>query len=322
MQASDGKSLFNITSALYSSSDRSSYEAVVIGGTQLCSRRLLQEIIYCVGGVSVFFPLLTQIDKSETDSGQYKYTLIKSIMREKLAAEVIELIASVLDGNLSNQQQMHLLSGFSILGFLFQSIPPQQLNLETLSSLKNMFGILTNCGKNSNYFPYVHFYFEFLSNIVFSCYTGVSDLLIKEAISRVYLNPQIWVYANYEVQRDLYMFLIQYFENDGSLLPTLCHLPRIIDIIRQCYWDKAESRSSIGSKPLLHPITKEVIGERPRQEEVRKIRLLLLSVAEMGLRYRETFFMDNKHLYFILSNTVDHIRCLSPFVDQSVLLSS
>jgi len=121
------------------------------------------------------------------------------------------------------------------------------------------------------------------------CSAGLADLLIKDAISRIYLNPHIWVYANYEVQRDLYMFLIQYFENNGSLLPTLCHLPRIIDIIRQFYWDKAESRSSIGCKPLLHPITKQVIGERPEREEVRKIRLLLLSLAEMSLRYRDLF---------------------------------
>jgi len=152
LQASDGKSLFNVSSAFDNSSDKRSYEAVVMGGGQLCSRRLLQEIIYCVGGVSVFFPLLTQFERSQTNSGQYDYTLIKSIMRDWLAAEVIELIASFLDGNLSNQQQMHLLSGFSILGFLFQSVPPQQLSMETLSSLKNMFGILTNCGKNPTLF--------------------------------------------------------------------------------------------------------------------------------------------------------------------------
>lgn len=85
------------------------------------------------------------------------------------------------------------------------------------------------------------------------------------------------------------MFLIQYFEDDGSLLPALCPLPWIIDIIRTFYWDKAESRSSIGIKPLLHPLTKQVIGERPGREEVRKIRLLLLSLAEMSLRYRVSF---------------------------------
>lgn len=122
------------------------FEAIIMDGTKLCSRRLLQEIIYCVGGVSVFFPLLIQFDRSETDNGQCDYSLIRSFTSDKRAAEVIELVASVLDGNVPNQQQMLLLSGFSILGFLFQSVPPQQLNMETLSALKNMFDVLRNCG--------------------------------------------------------------------------------------------------------------------------------------------------------------------------------
>lgn len=293
-QASNGKSLFNASSMPDSSSDKSSYDARIMVGTQLCSRRLFQEIIYCVGGVSVFFPLLTQFDRSETDGGQFDYTLIRSITRQKLAAEVVELIASVLDGNLSNQQHMHLLSGFSVLGFLFQSVPPEQLNMETLSALKNMLDILRNC--------------------------GVADLLLKDAISRIYMNPHIWVYANYEVQRDLYMFIIQYFENDGKLLPILCHFPRIIDIIRQFYWDKADSRSSIGSKPLLHPVTKQIIGERPRQEEARKIRLLLLSLAEMTLRIKVTS-ADIKALVAFFERSQDMV-CIEDVLHMVIRVAS
>ncbi|THU62740.1 hypothetical protein C4D60_Mb01t08320 [Musa balbisiana] len=225
-QASDGRILFNVSSML-ENSDKNTFEA---------------------------------FDRSELDNGQLDYASIGSIMSDKLAAEVIELIASILDGNASNQQQMHLLSGFSILGFLLQSVPPTQLNLETLSALKYMFYVLRN--------------------------TGMSETLIRDAILPIYLNPHIWVFASYEVQRDIYMFLIQYFESDRSLLPALCGLPRIIDMICHFYWDKA-GRSAIGNKPLLHPITKEVIGERPCLEDVRKIRLLLLSLAEMSLRELE-----------------------------------
>ncbi|OUZ99745.1 BEACH domain [Macleaya cordata] len=258
-QASDGKTLFNVSPMQDHALDKNSFEASVMAGTQLCSRRLLQQIIYCVGGVSVFFPLLTQFDRLETpESGQLGDTLLRSVIRDCLTAEVIELIASVLDENLANQQQMHLLSGFSILGFLLQSVPPLKLNLETLSALRHLFNVVANC--------------------------GLSELLVKDAISSIFLNPFIWVYTIYKVQRELYMFLIQQFDNDPRLLTGLCQLPRVIDIIRQFYWDKARSRSSYGSKPLLHPITKKVIGERPFQEDIRKIRLLLLSLGEMSLR--------------------------------------
>lgn len=123
------------------------FEATVLEGTQLCSRRLLQEIIYCVGGISVFFPLFTQShwyeNEEQTDN---RNPLLIPITKERLTAEVIELIASVLDENVANQQQMHLVSGFSILGFLLQSVPPEQLNLETLSALKHLFNVIVNCG--------------------------------------------------------------------------------------------------------------------------------------------------------------------------------
>ncbi|EXB79620.1 BEACH domain-containing protein lvsC [Morus notabilis] len=258
-QASDGRTLFNVSPMLDHVPDRNLFEATVMVGTQLCSRRLLQQIIYCVGGVSVFFPLIAQSDKYENEeSGQFEHSLLMPITRERITALVIELIASVLDENLSNQQQMHLLSGFSILGFLLQSVPPQQLNLETLSALKHLFNVIANC--------------------------GLAELLAKDAISGVFLNPFIWLYTAYRVRRELYMFLIQQFDNDPRLLSSLCRLPRVLDIIRQFYWDNAKSQLAIGNKPLLHPVTRQVIGERPSNEEIHKIRLLLLSLGEMSLR--------------------------------------
>ena len=114
-----------------------------------------------------------------------------------------------------------------------------------------------------------------------SVLSGMSEILLKDALQQIYLNPHIWAYSSYEVQRELYLFLIQYFETDGKLLPMLCGLPRIIDIVRQFYSEKLDSRSS---KPLLHLVTEQVIGERPHIEEIRKIRLLLLSLAEMSLK--------------------------------------
>ncbi|KAL6888469.1 hypothetical protein ACP4OV_009495 [Aristida adscensionis] len=247
-QASNNRTLFNVSSVL-DSLDKSKFEATIMGGTKLCSRRLLQEIIYCVGGVSVFFPLLIHFDDAIFHGGE-------SATSDELAGQVIELVASVLDGNVANQQQMHLLSGFSILGFLFQSVSPQLLNLKTLSALKYMFSVLKK--------------------------SGLSEILLKDALSQFYLNPHIWAYANYEVQRELYLFLIRYFETDGKFLPLLCGLPRIIDIVRQYYSEK-DSRSS---KPLLHLVNKQLIGERPSMEELRKIRLLLLSLAEMSLKLK------------------------------------
>lgn len=257
-QASVGRMLFNVSPIMSHAVDKNSFEATVIGGTQLCSRRMLQQIMYCVGGVSVLFPLITQWCNFENEVGESEKTPLMQSTRECVMGEVIELIASLLDENVANQQQMHIVSGFSVLGFLLQSVPPQQLNLETLSALKHLFNVVSN--------------------------SGLAELLVEEAISSIFLNPLIWVCTVYKVQRELYMFLIQQFDNDPRLLKSLCRLPRVLDIIHQFYCDNVKSRLFIGNNLLQHPVSKKVIGERPSKEEMHKIRLLLLSLGEMSLR--------------------------------------
>ncbi|XP_056855956.1 BEACH domain-containing protein B [Raphanus sativus] len=258
-QASDGRRLFNVSRVSDHLQDRLVFEADIMVGTQLCSRRLLQQIIYCVGGISVFFPLITQTDRCESEALQEETSSIPA-PEERMTAEVIELIASVLDENPGNQQQMHLLSGFPILGFLLQSIQPKQLNLETLSSLKHLFNVISG--------------------------SGFAEQLVEDAISSIFLNPHIWIRATYNVQRELYMFLIQQLDNDPRLLGSLCRLPRVIDIVWNFYWESERYRSAKGSKPLMQPA--RTIAERPSRDEIHKIRLLLLSLGEMSLRHNIT----------------------------------
>lgn len=139
--------------------------------------------------------------------------------------------------------------------------------------------------------------------MIFVLHVGLAELLTKDAISSIFLNPLIWLYTDYKVQRELYMFLIQQFDNDPRLLKSLCRLPRVIDIIRQFYWDNPKTRFAIGNMPLIHPITKQVLGERPSNDEIRKIRLLLLSLGEMSLRYGCcvcNFYVNSKHIVLII----------------------
>lgn len=96
----------------------------------------------------MFFPLLTQPDMYTDDQNNRAGDILHGpITNAHLTAETIKLIASTLDDDLANQHQMLLLSGFQVLGFLLQSIAPQKINLEILSALKHLFGVVANGGK-------------------------------------------------------------------------------------------------------------------------------------------------------------------------------
>ena len=146
-----------------------------------------------------------------------------------------------------------------ILGFLLTFVSLQLLDLKTLSALKYML----------NFYTYLLISISLLLGLVYitnvSALSGMSEALLKYALSQIYLNPHIWAHSSYKVQRELYLVLIQYFEADGKLLPILCGLPKIIDIVRLL---------------ILYYIS----VERPYVKEFHKIRLLLLRLAEMSLK--------------------------------------
>ncbi|KAL0289479.1 UNVERIFIED_CONTAM: BEACH domain-containing protein B [Sesamum calycinum] len=258
-QASDGRTLFNVSPIVDQTLDKKRFEAT------------------------------SDIYEHEA-SDQAGGTLLTPIKKGHLTAETIKLIASILDDNLANQQQMLLLSGFSILGFLLQSVPAKQLNLETLSALKHLFSVVSN--------------------------GGLSELLVTDAIACILLNPHIWVHAIYRVQRELYMFLLQQLDNDPRLLKCLCRLPRVLDIIRQFYQDNEETKRAVRSKSIVHVTTDGIVGEKLDRQEIHKIRLLLLSLGEMSLR-EHTAASDIKAL-LAFCETCQDMACIEDILNMMI----
>lgn len=290
-QASSGRVLLDVAANAESTTEKVLHEATIMAGTQLCYRRLVKDVIDCVGGVGVFFPLLMQLDQPQTSADFLMQTELSE--NEQMpchfniydAAEVIELITSVLDNSSAHQQYMHQNKGMPIIGFLLQSVSPQHLTVGVVAALLHLLSIIS---KSSG--------------------TSVSKRLVEEVLLKVYLNLHIWIYTPYFVQRELLMALLNYAENETALAQSFITLPIILDIVQLFYWDKPRNRKMIGTKPLLHPVTKEVIGERPGREEVGKLRILLLSLAELLVR-DSISVLDVKALLAYLEGTEDPV-CL------------
>lgn len=127
--------------------------------------------------------------------------------------------------------------------------------------------------------------FEIFENAVVALSgASLATALVKEALVKLYFNPHIWIFTPLSVHRELYVSLIKYFNNDGSLLRSVCGLPRVLDMLRHFYWDKPK-RKALGTKPLLHPVTKAVIGERPNRSGISELRQLVLVLSAGVLRY-------------------------------------
>ncbi|KAH9551888.1 hypothetical protein CY35_09G037400 [Sphagnum magellanicum] len=298
-QASAGRSLFDVSPMLEQSPAGELCDAVIMAGTHLCCRHLVQDIVHCVGGIGVFFPLLTQLDQPVAEAlafmgvtGERRYVQGCPV-ESHVVVEVIELVTGVLAGNFANQQYMHNIAGMAVLGFLLQSVLPQNLTIKVVSALE---GLLTTVAKANG--------------------AALSEALVKEALMNLFLNPHIWIFTPFVVQRELYTSLLNYATSDTSLLPSIFGLPWVLDSLRQFYWDKPKSRRALGTKPLLHPITKAVIGERPTQLEIAKLRVLVLELAERVLRGVVTL-VDTKVLVVFLDSSED-IVCLQDVLSMVI----
>ena len=149
LQASSGRALFDTSPLHDNSSEQSVYDAAIRPGVQLCSRQRMQDVIHCVGGIAVLFPLFTQLDQPEEDPGRGAEELLDGIasttvVDSHLALDVIDLLTAVLAGNHSSQLYMLNISGFAVLGFLLQRVNPQHLSVKFVLALENLVGCVSH----------------------------------------------------------------------------------------------------------------------------------------------------------------------------------
>ncbi len=161
VQASAGRMLFDISPIVEHSPDPVLHDATTMVGTLLCYRHLVQDSVQCIGGIGVFFPLLTQLDQPVCEVSQIPDSLSESPevkqhednsypIASLVAVEVIELITALLAGNYANLQHMHNIAGMSVLGFLLQSVSPQHLTVKVVAALQHM---LTTVAKANGSVP-------------------------------------------------------------------------------------------------------------------------------------------------------------------------
>ena len=149
IQASSGCTIYNVAFNSDGTAEGMSHEAVITSRNQLCYRHLVKDIIDCVGGLGVFFPLLTQLDQPvtsvivshETEALDNAENMNTSNVYD--AAEVIDLITSVLFNNSAHQQYMHQNKGISIIGFLLQSVSPQHLTSTVANALVHLLSVVS-----------------------------------------------------------------------------------------------------------------------------------------------------------------------------------
>eukprot|EP01080_Neovahlkampfia_damariscottae_P008372 gene8372-197_t len=209
-------------------------ETYILPGTNLCNTYKLRDIISCLGGIKVIFPLFLQMDKmTHTDDSQDVDTY--------LVNQLLKIVIDLLDDHKNNQYGMEISKGFYVINFLLKQISPKHINDYTVQLLPQLLSTIQS-QKN----------------------------LFQDVVTCILFDFKLWVYTAPYTQKLLISKLIQFSENEINFR-EIVGVQNIIDSMRLYYWYTYETDFS-EAKEKIYNLNNELLSERPQKDDIVEIR--------------------------------------------------
>ncbi|KAJ3438800.1 beige/beach-related [Anaeramoeba flamelloides] len=214
----------------------------------------LFDIIHCLGGFKIFFPLIIQLDSPEYSKTnlllfEQNLTKFENNVNTQLSSQLLEMISNMIISSKVNQEDMIRSQGSVIIRYLFQKLNPENFTKRSILILKELFSELTN------------------------------NLLLKKLFKNIILNFDIWIYCSFEVQE----YLIKLIDSLIKLqkFEKIIKFQILIDIVNRYYWLEAEIMSKIINENKIHFLTNQIFnGKRPNKETIIKLRNLFFNTLQ------------------------------------------
>ena len=226
--------------------------AVLSVGSHACVTHTVRDSAQCLGGVQLLFPLLARLPAQRTEGAV-------GLKAEQLLVQVLALMSQMLWDSDADQHFMLRRHGFAIFVFLLRQLPPAVWTVQAVTSCVQ----LTSCFASS-------------------------ESLHHEAVWLLFGAPRLWIFTSLEVQLEVYDVLQAVIERKPRAFVTpsaagdepLLSVQALLDLIEIYYWHQP-STGSFARQPLLHAVSGEVMGERPKSDGLRKLRGKVLGLLQV-----------------------------------------
>ena len=102
--------------------------ANLVGSARVCATHSARDIIHCLGGVHVLFPLLAPIERDGGDDDDAAAEL----------RDAIDLLAAMLEGSRLNQEALQVSGGFALIAHLLRRDGGRRLSAAALPSMERL----------------------------------------------------------------------------------------------------------------------------------------------------------------------------------------
>ena len=118
---------------LFIEDDAPNVAAMIVGAARVCATHSAKDIIHCLGGVRVLFPLLAPRD----DDGAPR-SREEDAHDAAIAADAIDLLASLLDGSRLNQEALRVSGGHALIAHLLRSDGGRRLSPALIPAMERL----------------------------------------------------------------------------------------------------------------------------------------------------------------------------------------
>ncbi|KAJ6233844.1 beige/beach-related [Anaeramoeba flamelloides] len=209
----------------------------------------IKDVINCLGGIKIFFPLFEQLDQP--------YATLENIQIKKnenidyfidkfLCSQILDIISELLLFP-NNQTEMLLCDGFKIISHHFNNINPKHITHPVTLILKQMLDMINN------------------------------DELYLSLIQDLILDFQIWIYCHPQIQLEIFIIIEHIVQhNNEEIIST----KELLQIYYNYYWLEPNKYSK-GINPKVDPINKRIIAKRPIIEEIKFLRKQIFRILKI-----------------------------------------
>eukprot|EP00002_Diphylleia_rotans_P023924 TRINITY_DN4715_c0_g1_i2.p1 TRINITY_DN4715_c0_g1~~TRINITY_DN4715_c0_g1_i2.p1 ORF type:complete len:2872 (-),score=521.03 TRINITY_DN4715_c0_g1_i2:1126-9741(-) len=212
-----------------------------------CITWSLRDTIICLGGVEALLPLFSQLDHPIAplpgESVEYAVSPESSTLRR-----IFDLLLEVLRDHPITQANFSEQFGFSIISLLLRKCSPSHLTIPVVKKMIELFHSLPE-GRLS------------------------SDLMFN-----LILDFRLWIFADYDVQRFLYSTLSAICEKKYRLFRQYMPTSRLLYMMYIYFWYESDVDSE-ASVNFVHPITRQILGRRPTNEQMSVLRRQILEAV-------------------------------------------
>lgn len=160
-------------------------------GVHQCVTRNVKDVIHCLGGIRVLFPLFAQLDQPLLPMPD---TEIVYSADPANCCQLLGLLHDMLQGSTNNMEAMRRCNGFGVIGYLLHQISPMHLSRHAVPILGRLLGAVTSVSSLSH-----------------------DASLLADFVKNFLLDFRLWVYTRADVQADLMELICEHLSKNTNV---------------------------------------------------------------------------------------------------------